>query len=126
MFVVADRWSRNFSARSPPRACAQKFPADVDDGECEAAAGTLAQKELRLGVPFGVALLDLQRLGQVRGAAMTEYTILVGVVGILTIGAIISLGVALVVSFEARRDLLLYPATLRFVRAAPVASCEIP
>ena len=40
---------------------------------------------------------------------MTEYAILVGVVGIVTIGAFISLGVALVVSFEARRDLLLYP-----------------
>ena len=48
-------------------------------------------------------------LRQVRGAAMTEYTILVGVVGIVTIGAFISLGVALVVSFEARRDLILYP-----------------
>lgn len=51
----------------------------------------------------------MQRLRQVRGAAMTEYTILVGVVGIVTIGAFISLGVALVVSFEARRDLILYP-----------------
>jgi Flp pilus assembly pilin Flp len=40
---------------------------------------------------------------------MTEYTILIGVVGIVTIGAFISLGVALVVSFEARRDLILYP-----------------
>ncbi len=49
------------------------------------------------------------RRRRVRGAAMTEYTILVGVVGIVTIGAFISLGVALVVSFEARRDLLLYP-----------------
>jgi len=55
------------------------------------------------------AARGLQRLRQVRGAAMTEYTILVGVVGILTIGAFISVGVALVVSFEARRDLLLYP-----------------
>ena len=51
----------------------------------------------------------LRRLRQVRGAAMTEYTILIGVVGIVTIGAFISLGIALVVSFEARRDLLLYP-----------------
>ncbi|HSO37920.1 MAG TPA: hypothetical protein VLT33_35575 [Labilithrix sp.] len=51
----------------------------------------------------------LERLRQVRGAAMTEYTILIGVVGIVTIGAFISLGVALVVSFEARRDLILYP-----------------
>ena len=49
------------------------------------------------------------RLRQVRGAAMTEYTILIGVVGIVTMGAFISLGVALVVSFEARRDLILYP-----------------
>lgn len=51
----------------------------------------------------------LQRLRQVRGAAMTEYTILIGVVGIVTMGAFISLGVALVVNFEARRDLILYP-----------------
>lgn len=50
-----------------------------------------------------------QLLGQARGAAMTEYTILVGVVAITCIGAFISLGVALVVSFEARRDLILYP-----------------
>jgi Flp pilus assembly pilin Flp len=48
-------------------------------------------------------------LRQVRGAAMTEYTILIGVVAITCIGAFISLGVALVVSFEARRDLILYP-----------------
>ena len=48
-------------------------------------------------------------LRQVRGAAMTEYTVVVGVVALVTIGAFISLGLALVVSFEARRDLVLYP-----------------
>ena len=51
----------------------------------------------------------LARLRQARGAAMTEYTILIGVVGVLTISAFVSLGIALVVSFEARRDLILYP-----------------
>lgn len=58
---------------------------------------------------YARAARGLQRLRQVRGAAMAEYTILVSVVGVVTIGAFISLGVALVVSFEARRDLLLYP-----------------
>lgn len=47
---------------------------------------------------------------QARGAAMTEYTVLVGVVGIACIGAFIFLGLALVNSFEARRDLILYPS----------------
>jgi len=50
-----------------------------------------------------------QLLGQARGAAMTEYTVLIGAVALVTMGAFISLGVALVVSFEARRDLILYP-----------------
>jgi Flp pilus assembly pilin Flp len=45
-----------------------------------------------------------------RGAAMTEYTVLLGVVAIASLGAFVGLGVALVDSFEARRDLLLYPS----------------
>lgn len=49
------------------------------------------------------------RLAAVRGAMFAEYTILVGVVAIACIGAFIGLGVALVSSFEARRDLVLYP-----------------
>jgi Flp pilus assembly pilin Flp len=49
------------------------------------------------------------RLRQMRGAAMAEYTILVGVVAILSIGAFIGLGIALIDSFEARRNLVLYP-----------------
>lgn len=52
----------------------------------------------------------LSRLSQARGAAMTEYTILVGVVAIACIGAFITLGIALVSSFEARRELILYPS----------------
>ena len=46
---------------------------------------------------------------QARGAAMTEYTVIVGLVALACIGAFLTLGVALVVSFEARRDLILYP-----------------
>lgn len=45
-----------------------------------------------------------------RGAAMTEYTILVGVVAIASIGAFLALGAALVSNFEARRALILYPS----------------
>lgn len=56
------------------------------------------------------AARGLRRLRQVRGAAMTEYTILVGVVAITCIGAFIGLGVALVTSFESTRNLILYPS----------------
>jgi Flp pilus assembly pilin Flp len=52
----------------------------------------------------------LSRLGGVRGAAMTEYTVLIGLVALATMGAFIFLGVALVDSFEMRRDFLLYPS----------------
>lgn len=44
-----------------------------------------------------------------RGAAMTEYTVLVGLVAVASIAAFISLGVALVGNFESRRALILYP-----------------
>lgn len=46
---------------------------------------------------------------QVRGAAMTEYTVLVGSVALVTLAAFIGLGVALVSDFESNRDLILYP-----------------
>jgi Flp pilus assembly pilin Flp len=55
-------------------------------------------------------LARFSRLGGARGAAMTEYTVLIGVVAIATMGAFIFLGVALVGSFEMRRDFLLYPS----------------
>ncbi|MDB4944460.1 MAG: hypothetical protein JWP97_3994 [Labilithrix sp.] len=45
----------------------------------------------------------------VRGAIFAEYTLLVGTVALVTVAAFIGLGVALVSSFEARRDLVLYP-----------------
>ncbi len=45
-----------------------------------------------------------------RGAATTEYTVLVGFVAIACIGSFIFLGVAFVSNFEARRDLILYPS----------------
>lgn len=45
-----------------------------------------------------------------RGAAMTEYTVLVGLVALVSIGAFLALGAALVSSFEARRALILYPS----------------
>lgn len=53
---------------------------------------------------------NLRRLRQVRGAAMTEYTVLVGVVAITCIGAFVGLGIALVSSFESTRNLILYPS----------------
>lgn len=52
---------------------------------------------------------SLTRKARVRGAMFAEYTILVGVVALVTLGAFIGLGVALVSSFESRRDLVLYP-----------------
>jgi Flp pilus assembly pilin Flp len=55
-------------------------------------------------------LARFSRLGGARGAAMTEYTVLIGVVALATMGAFIFLGVALVDSFEMRRDFLLYPS----------------
>jgi Flp pilus assembly pilin Flp len=50
------------------------------------------------------------RRSQARGAVMTEYTVIVGVVALACVGAFVLLGVALVSSFEARRDLILYPS----------------
>lgn len=41
---------------------------------------------------------------------MTEYTVLVGAVALACVGAFVSLGVALVDNYEARRDLILYPS----------------
>ncbi|MBX3193151.1 MAG: hypothetical protein KF819_39570 [Labilithrix sp.] len=45
-----------------------------------------------------------------RGAVMTEYTVLVGLVALACIGGFLFLGLAIVDSFESRRDLLLYPS----------------
>ena len=49
------------------------------------------------------------KVATVRGAVMAEYTILVGAVALVCIGSFIALGVALVTSFESRRDAVLYP-----------------
>jgi Flp pilus assembly pilin Flp len=40
---------------------------------------------------------------------MTEYTVLVGLVALVSMMAFIGLGVALATSFESRRELILYP-----------------
>ncbi len=50
------------------------------------------------------------RTRAVRGAAMTEYTVLVGLVALVSVGAFLALGAALVSNFEARRALILYPS----------------
>ncbi len=50
------------------------------------------------------------RRARARGAVMTEYTVLVGLVAIACIGAFVGLGVALVSNFEARRDLIFFPS----------------
>lgn len=44
-----------------------------------------------------------------RGAAMTEYTVLIGTVALGASVALVSLGVAFVNSFESVRGLILYP-----------------
>jgi Flp pilus assembly pilin Flp len=62
------------------------------------------------GQPTRLALSRRSRRSQARGAVMTEYTVIVGVVALACVGAFVLLGVALVSSFEARRDLILYPS----------------
>jgi len=54
--------------------------------------------------------LPTKTLTAARGAAMTEYTVLVGVVALVCVGAFLALGAALVSSFESRRALILYPS----------------
>jgi len=57
--------------------------------------------------PLALTLSPL--VGDTRGSAMTEYTILVGVVGIACMGAFIALGIALVNDFELVRSIVLQP-----------------
>ena len=45
-----------------------------------------------------------------RGAAMTEYAVVVGVVALACVTSFVGLGVSVVRSFEATRDLLLFPS----------------
>jgi Flp pilus assembly pilin Flp len=51
----------------------------------------------------------MKSLRHSRGAAMTEYTVLVGLVALVSMAAFIALGVALSRNFESRRELILYP-----------------
>jgi Flp pilus assembly pilin Flp len=51
----------------------------------------------------------MKSLRHTRGAAMTEYTVLVGLVALVAMTAFLALGVALATSFDSRRELILYP-----------------
>jgi Flp pilus assembly pilin Flp len=50
-----------------------------------------------------------RRLRDTRGAAMTEYTVLVGMVALVSLGALIAVGVAIVNRLEFDRTFLLGP-----------------
>jgi Flp pilus assembly pilin Flp len=63
-------------------------------------------------LPTGPAERQVQPMKSLRhsrGAAMTEYTVLIGLVALVSMAAFIGLGVALATSFESRRELILYP-----------------
>ena len=56
------------------------------------------------------AVEELMRcLRDTRGAAMTEYTVLVGTVALVSLGALVTLGVAMVNRLEFDRAFLLSP-----------------
>ena len=64
-------------------------------------------------LPTGPAERQVQPMKSLRqssrGAAMTEYTVLIGLVALVSMAAFIGLGVALARNFESRRELILYP-----------------
>lgn len=99
--------------------CAESISRNREDDRDEGGAireGGAAPSEMRAASAMGSRYSTVEVLGQLgrwfedtRGAVMTEYTVLLGTVALVSAGALVALGAALVNRFEFERVFILFP-----------------